>query len=148
MSILPSIYVTVDSVAKEAYKEVMAGKDFGDVAAKYTMRPGYKEKKGVWGLTATSLNEFSRYAAILAVDSIAPPFSHPTGWSIIKTLGKDSSRVKTFDEAMPELMSSYQEYASKVREQEWIAGLKERYPVVLRKELLPEAFKGNPVAKQ
>ena len=142
------IYVTIDSVAKEAHKEVMAGKDFGDVAAKYTMRPGYKEKKGVWGLTATSLNEFSRFAAKLAVDSIAPPFSHPTGWSIIKTLGKDSSRVKTFDEAMPELMSSYQEYASKVREQEWIAGLKERYPVVLRKELLPEAFKRNPVAKQ
>jgi parvulin-like peptidyl-prolyl isomerase len=142
------IYVTNDSLAKEAYKEIKAGKDFGEVAAKYTMRPGYKEKKGVWGLTPDSLNEFSRYAAILPVDSISPPFDHPNGWSIIKVIAKDSAHVKTFEEAMPEVMSAYQEYAAKLRQEEWIADLKSRYPVVLNKPLLLEAFKRKPVATQ
>lgn len=134
------IYVTTDSLAKAAYKQIQAGKDFGEVAETHTMRQGYKEKKGVWGLQPDSLNYLSRYAATLPVDSIAPPFQHPTGWSIIKVLGKDSSRVKTFEEAKSELISAYQEDASKAYEQEWVSMLRTKYPVVLNKELLPAAF--------
>ncbi|HCA79493.1 MAG TPA: hypothetical protein DEP53_07125 [Bacteroidetes bacterium] len=142
------IFLTTDSLAKAAYKEIKAGKDFGDVAEKYTMRSGYKEKKGVWGWTPNSANEFSRYAAVLPVDSIPPPFEHPTGWSVIQVLGKDSAHAKTFEEAKPELMSSYQEYASKLRQEEWVAELKQRYPVVINREMLTEAFKRKPVATQ
>jgi parvulin-like peptidyl-prolyl isomerase len=142
------IFLTTDSVAKVAYKEVKAGKEFGDVAEKYTMRSGYKEKKGVWGWTPNTANEFSRYAAILPVDSIPPPFEHPNGWSVIKALGKDSAHAKTFEEARPELMSAYQEYASKLRQEEWVAELKQRYPVVINREMLMEAFKRKPVATQ
>ena len=135
------IFLTSDSLAKAAYKEIQAAKDFGDVAEQRTMRQGYKEKRGVWGFQPNPLNELSRYAAILPVDSIPPPFEHPSGWSIIKVLGKDSSRVKTFEEAKPELISAYQEHASKIREQEWVTTLKTKYPVTLNKELLPTAFK-------
>lgn len=142
------IFVTSDSVAKLAYKEIKMGKDFGDVAEKYTMRPGYKEKKGVWGMTPDSLNIFSKYAAILPVDSIPPPFDHPDGWSIIKVIGKDSARVKTFEEATPEIMGAYQDYASKARLDQWVNELKSRYSVVLNKPLLLEAFKRKPVATQ
>ena len=140
------IFTTTDSLAKAAYQELKDGKDFGEVAEKYTMRAGYKEKKGVWGFTPDSLNTFSRYAAILPVDSTTSPFEHPDGWSIIKVIAKDSSHVKTFEEAMPELMSSYQEYAAKRRLDEWIADLKSRYPVVLKEELLSRAFTGKPFA--
>jgi peptidyl-prolyl cis-trans isomerase SurA len=142
------ILVTSDSLAQVAYKEIQKGKEFGEVAEKYTMRQGYKEKKGSWGLTPNSLNELSRYAAVLAIDSISPPFAHPNGWSIINVLEKDSSRAKSFDEAMPELLSAYQEHAAKMREQEWLTDLKARHPVLLRKEVLSEAFKRKPVAKQ
>ena len=140
------IYVTTDSLAQLAYKEIRGGEDFGEVAAQYTMRPGYKEKKGVWGLQPDSLNIWSRYAASLPVDSIPPPFEHPTGWSIIKVLAKDSARVKTFDEAKPELASAYQEYAYKVRERQWLSALEAKYPVVLNKELLMNAFVRKRVA--
>jgi peptidyl-prolyl cis-trans isomerase SurA len=142
------IFATSDSLIQVAYKEIKKGRDFGEVAEQFTMRGGYKEKKGVWGLTPDSVNEFSRYAAIVAVDSIPPPFAHPNGWSIIKCLAKEPSRLKTFEEAMPELMSAYQEYASKVRQEEWVADLKQRHPVVLNKELLMEAFKRKPVATE
>jgi len=134
------IYVTSDSLAQLAYKEIKAGKDFGDVAAEYTIRPGYKEKKGVWGFQPDTLNAWSRRAASLPVDSISAPFKHTTGWSIVKVLAKDSARVKTFDEAKPELASAYQEYAYKVREQQWLSSLEKKYPVVLNRELLKNAF--------
>jgi peptidyl-prolyl cis-trans isomerase SurA len=142
------ILLTSDSLAQVAYKQILKGKEFTDVAEQFTMRQGYKEKKGVWGLTPYSLNEFSRYAAVLPVDSIPPPFAHPNGWSIIKVLEKDSSHVKSFEESTPELLSAYQEHAAKVREQEWYSELTARYPVVLRKDVLSEAFKRKPVAKQ
>ncbi len=140
------IFVTSDSLAKIAYNEIRAGKDFEAIADKYTMRSGYKEKKGVWGWTPTVANDLSRRAAIMRVDSISQPFEHSEGWSVIKVLGKDSARTKTFEEAKPELMSTYQEYASKLRQEEWITGLKQRYPVVLNREMLLEAFKRKPVA--
>jgi len=142
------VYATSDSVVNLAYKEIMAGKNFNDVAERYTMRPGYKEKKGAWELTPVGTNEVTGRAFSMRVDSITPPFKHVTGWSIVKTIAKDSAHAKTFEEATPELLSSYQEHASKVREQEWLAELRNRYPVVLRKETLSEAFKRKPVARQ
>ena len=66
----------------------------------------------------------------------------------VKAISKDSAHAKTFEEATPELLSAYQEHASKVREQNWLTELRNHYPVVLRKELLSEAFKRKPVAKQ
>ncbi|MBM4161232.1 MAG: hypothetical protein FJ217_09060 [Ignavibacteria bacterium] len=134
------IYSPTDSIVKVAHDELQAGKDFGEVAEQYTMRQGYKEKKGEWGFQANSLNELSRYAAILTVDSVTSPFEHPSGWSIIKVLAKDSSRVKSFEEAKPELISAFQEYASKIREQEWVSVLRTKFPVVTNKELLSRAF--------
>lgn len=142
------IFATTDSIATIAYKEVKAGKDFGDVAERYTMRSGYKEKKGAWGWMPTVENELSRRASMLHVDSVSTPFEHSDGWSVVKSLGKDSARTKTFDEAKPELMSAYQEHASKLRQETWISELRQRYPVVLNKELLKKAFKRNPVATQ
>ena len=53
---------------------------------------------------------------------------------------KDSARIKTFEEALPELTGGYQEQASKQRETEWVESLKTKYGVVLRKEILREAF--------
>jgi peptidyl-prolyl cis-trans isomerase SurA len=134
------VFVPNDSLAKAAYTEIEKGVDFRKVAEKYTTRPGYKERQGIWDLTPAEANYIARYAAILPVDSIPPPFEHPDGWSIIHVLAKDSARVKTFEEALPELTSSYQEYASKEREREWVESLRQKYPVVIRKEVLQQAF--------
>lgn len=134
------IYSPRDSIVKAAYGELQAGGDFGEVAERYTMRQGYKEKKGEWGFQPNSLNVLSRYAAILPVDSVTAPFDHPDGWSIIKVLAKDSSRVKSFEEAKPELISAYQEYASKIRERDWVSTLRTKFPVVTNRELLSTAF--------
>ena len=139
------IYVLSDSVAKAAYWQLQYGEDFMDVAQECTNRPGYREKKGEWGFQPFNVNELSRRASKMAVDSISAPFAYQSGWSIIKMLGLDSPRVKTFAEATPEVAGVYQEAASKKREQEWIESLKKKYTVVKNTEPLKEAFKNKRV---
>ena len=142
------IYTIKDSIAKVAYKKIIKGKDFLDVAQEYTNRSGYQEKKGVWGFQPFTFNELSLKASTMAIDSITSPFKFQTGWSIIKVLGRDSAHVKTFEEAMPEVTSEYQEVASKQREQEWIEVLKKKYPVTINNEALMETFKRKRVESQ
>jgi len=134
------IFTESDSLIKTAYKELQQGKDFREVAERYTTRSGFKEKQGLWDFVPYDANLVARYAAILPPDSIPPPFDHPDGWSIIQVIAKDSARTKTFEEALPELTGGYQEQASKQRETEWVESLKTKYGVVLRKEILREAF--------
>jgi Parvulin-like peptidyl-prolyl isomerase len=142
------IYTVKDSIAKAVYKKIKKGRNFLDVAQEYTNRSGYQEKKGVWGFQPFTFNDLSLKASTMAIDSITAPFKFETGWSIIKALGRDSAHVKTFEEAMPEITSGYQEVASKQREQEWIEALKKKYPVTINKEALTEAFKRKRVESQ
>jgi len=135
------IFVTSDSLARRAYWKLRFGEDFLSVAEEYTMRSGYREKLGVWGFQPLTLNDLSQRASQMAADSVSAPIKYQNGWSIIKALGRDSARVKTFEEAGPELVSAFQEQAAKAREQDWVDSLRKKYGVVLHKEALAEAFK-------
>jgi peptidyl-prolyl cis-trans isomerase SurA len=144
------IFTTTDSMAKAAYRKVRHGEDFLHVAQEYTNRSGYREKKGVWGFQPFALNDLSRKASTMAVDSVSEPHRYlgETGWSIIKTLAKDSVHVKSFEDATPEVAGGYQEAASKQREQDWIEALKRKYTVTINKDALTEAFKRKRVESQ
>lgn len=134
------IYITTDSLAQAAVKRLKAGDDFVDVAEAMTMRAGYRERRGIWGFQAAGFNNLSAQAMQMAVDSVTAPFRNGAGYSILKVLGKEGPRTKTFEEAGPELVSAYQEQASKQREQEWIASLRNRYGVTTDVEALKTAF--------
>ena len=142
------IFTVADSIAKAAYWKIQYGENFLDVAQEYTNRSGYQEKKGVWGFQPFVSNDLSRKASTMAVDSVSEPFQYESGWSIIKTLAKDSAHVKSFEDATPEVASGYQEAASKQREQDWVEALKKKYPVTINKEALAEAFKRKWVESQ
>ena len=137
------IAVRSDSLANALYERARAGEDFGELAKHYTERAQYRETFGEWPLQAISANELASRAANMAHDSIAPPVLYQGKWSVLKALGQDSTRAKSFEEALPEVRSAYQEYASKKREQEWIDELKARYHVVIKRENLEEAFKNK-----
>ena len=142
------IYTITDSMAKAAYWKIRYGENFLDVAQEYTNRSGYQEKKGVWGFQPFAANDLSFKASTMALDSVSEPFQYQSGWSIIKTLAKDSAHVKSFEDAIPEVASGYQEMASKKREQDWVETLKEKYPVTINKEALTAAFKRKRVESQ
>lgn len=144
---ISEIFVYSDSIAQALYKKIKKGEDFKKLADEFTQRPAMKEKHGEWGMLPVSHNEVTQKTSTMAVDSVSEPFQYEGGWSIIKIVAKDSARVKTFEETNGELTSVYQEQASKAREKEWIDALKQKYPVVLHRELLTEAFKGKSVDK-
>ncbi len=138
---LQEILLADSSSVVSAYRKVRNGVDFGNVAAEFTFRPSMKEKRGVWGLLPVESNELLRTAWGMRIDSVYAPFRANEGWEIFKVLQKDSARVKTYEEALPELTSSYREYASRVREKAWVDELKGKFGVTIRKELLGETFK-------
>jgi len=102
----------------------------------------------VWGFQPFTLNDLSRKASTMAVDSVSEPFKYLSGWSIVKTLAKDSAHVKSFEDATPEVAIGFQEAATKQREQNWVDALKKKYPVTIHKEALTETFKRKRVESQ
>ena len=137
------IFLKSDSMATAVYQMLLKGADFGETAAKYTTRSDYKAKKGEWGLRPDSLNELTKAASAMAIDSIAPPIQFLGGWSVIKVLGKDKARAKTFDEMRAELTTKIQNEQGKRLEEEWIDSLKRKYPVDIDEGVLKNAFQGK-----
>ncbi len=119
----------------------MAGENFDTLAARYTERPGFKEKHGRWGLIPIRTNELTEIAVSMRTDSVSLPLHFESGWSIIKKLDRRLVEEKTFEEALPEVTSQYREYAAKRREEEWIDALRTKYALQVNEDLLQEAFK-------
>lgn len=126
------------------YKMLKNGEDFGVLAVKYTKRPGMKEKAGDHGLKNVDDSELSRKADSLSnVGDFSKPFKVMKGWSIVKLNKKLPVRIKTYEEALPELSSTYQEMESKRLEEEYNNKLKEFYKPQYFYEELTNAFKSE-----
>jgi peptidyl-prolyl cis-trans isomerase SurA len=138
------IYLPNDSLARMCAKELRSGKEFGAVVVAHSIRQQYVEKKGEWGLQPVAMNELTQRAALMRVDSVSEPFRFQNGWSIIKTIAKEESRLKTFEEARPEVTTTYQDIAAKQREQQWLEELRAKHPIAIKGDVLREAFKRTP----
>lgn len=135
------IFVRSEALAESLYARARSGEDFGELAAKYTERPGFKEKRGEWGFQPYTLNDMTVMLVVLPNDSVSPPIAFENGWSVVKVLAKERSRPKTYEEAAAEVAASYQDYAAKKREEEWVAELRRKYNVSIQNEVLKDAFK-------
>ena len=85
-------------------------------------------------------DERTAKADSLQAGQISLPFRSKYGLSIVRLNRRDPTRQKTFEEAGTEVSSSFQEYESKRLENEWLDGLRKRYPLVEHKEVLKTAF--------
>ena len=82
----------------------------------------------------------SKAADTLSPGGYSSPFPLQGSWVIVRLNGREPARLKTYDEAGPEVASAFQESESHRVEGEWLDRLKKEYPVVEHKELLKEAF--------
>jgi peptidyl-prolyl cis-trans isomerase SurA len=137
------IYSKKDSVIKSYYSLLKSGENF-DVLAANTERSQVKDKAGKYDLQAVGSTEFSKIVNNLSnIGDYTEPVPNPGGFSILRLDLKDPARLKTFEEAKPEVSGAYQEYESKRLETEYIDSLKKMYSPVIYYDELRNAFKQN-----
>jgi peptidyl-prolyl cis-trans isomerase SurA len=142
------IYVSKDSSkALQLVDSLKAGVDFGDLAFRHTERADYRKEKGEWGFHAAGENDITQKAWTMEVGEVSAVIPFQAGYSIIKVMGKEKSRFKTFEEALPELSGRYHDEAANRLEDEWIDTLRKEYKVSVWKEKLGDAFAGHPQEK-
>ena len=138
------IHTISDSAIKFYYSLLQKGKNFDSVAAKYTERPGFKEKAGVWGLRDVSSSPLAIKAYKLKESGdYSKPFPYQDGYSIVMLIAKDPSHIKTFEEAKAEVSGAYQEIDSKKLEKDYINSLDKLYKPKIFYNELDKAFKTN-----
>ena len=136
------IYSRKKENIEKYYQMLKDGVDFDSIAFKYTERPGFKTKYGRHGFLNISKNKLSEKANTLEKASdYSEIFPVDGGWSIVILRKKVAPRTKTFEEALPELSSKFQETESKRLENAYIDGLKKLYNPRYYYDELENAFK-------
>ncbi len=123
------------------YQMLKDGVDFDSVAFKYTERPGFKAKYGRHGFKDVSDSELSKQAYTLTENDYSDIFAADGGWAIVILRKKNSERVKTYEEALPQLSSAFQESESKRLEKDYINSLKDLYQPEYFYDELDNAYK-------
>lgn len=134
------IFVKSDSLAQEIYKMLKAGEEFDSLAAKFTERPGFKEKNGYHGIKPVLDNALSQKANLLKEGEFSEPFKNTNGYSIVKLIKKHPAGLKTFEEALPEVSGAVQEIESKRLENDYLEFLKSNYKPRIYYDKLSKAF--------
>jgi len=135
------IFTRKDSLANHYYSLLKNGEDFDKLAEQYTERPGYKEKAGNYGLTDPKNNKLAESADKLNPGEYSSPVNQGGGYSIVKLISREPSRLKTFEEAKAEVSGAFQEAESKRIEQEYLDNLNSRYKPEKYYDKLEQAFK-------
>ncbi len=132
------IYVLTDSMANAIYDRAMKGEEFSKLAAESTMRDGYREKQGNWGIVHAGNNALAQNAkaADATAGAILKPFKNGKGWSIIKVVSKEPNIVKTFEQAIPDFAAEFQDMMQKKLTKQWLDRVKNDFPVEIYKEKL------------
>jgi peptidyl-prolyl cis-trans isomerase SurA len=136
------LWTLSDSLANLYLNQLKNGEVSFDSLAKKTEKATMILKEGKYDKTATSNSELAKIAFDLEKEGdISEIFPNSSGYSIIRLDQKDPARIKTFDEAKPEVTGSFQELESKRLENNYIELLKKKYKPVIYYDNVKKAFK-------
>ncbi len=135
------LFTKSDSLAKVYHSMLKAGTDFDSLVIKYNEQPKSKSI-GKNDLIDVKTNYLSETAYKLANENdISEVIKYNNGWSIVKLIKKEPSRIKNFDEARAEVTSAYQDIESAQLEKSYVNTLKNIYKPKLFYEELQNAYK-------
>jgi peptidyl-prolyl cis-trans isomerase SurA len=117
------IYLTTERMRDSVYTALKGGAGF-DLMLKKSDRPNSETPK----YQGPEEDELAQKAYDLKnTGDITAPFSYNGGWSIVRLDKKEEKRVKTFEEAKPEVVSALQEKEVKRLEEAYVAKLKDMF---------------------
>jgi peptidyl-prolyl cis-trans isomerase SurA len=124
------------------YQMLNDGVDFDSVAHQYTERPGFKAKYGRHGFKSIDDSELSKQAnGLVDAGNFSKVFATDGGWAIVILRKKVEPSIKTFEQALPELSSAFQESESKRLEKEYVDKLHKLYQPEYFHNELENAYK-------
>lgn len=90
-------------------KQLKAGANFGELAKKYSEDPGSKDKggEGDWIQRGQTVKEFEAAAFSLPLHQLSAPIKTMFGYHLLEVTDKEPARLRTFEEAKPELLAQY-----------------------------------------
>jgi peptidyl-prolyl cis-trans isomerase SurA len=136
------IWVMRDSVAQLYLSQIKNNEVEFDSLAKKTERAAMIAKEGKYDLTPTANSDLALRAFELEKEGdISEIYPNSGGFSILRLDKKDPARIKTFEEARPEVTGAFQELESKRLENQYIESLKKKYKPVIYYDKLKKAFK-------
>ena len=131
-----------DSLLEVCRKEVLSGKSFDEVLVAHKLKVRPENALYANELKEVGNNKFAKAAFELKkIGDISEIVSDEKGKSILKLVNKETSRLKSFDEAKPEVTSTYQDIESAQLENEYITRLKNTYKPKIFYDELSKAFK-------
>jgi peptidyl-prolyl cis-trans isomerase SurA len=137
-----------DTLAYFVYDSLKKGSDFSELYKRYHENPAPRNPDGSRGLQSVETDEITKHAQSIPIGELSEPFALEDGsYAIVKIIGKDASRPKTYEEAGAEVSNAYQEFLSKQLEKQWLDSVKIHYPVKQYKETLTKAFTMPPKEK-
>ena len=138
------IFSKSDSLITHYYNLLNSGTDFDSLATKYTERPQFREKHGLWQDVDTSSSIMARVACGLKnPGEFSKPFKVANGFSIVQLVKKFPVRQETFEEAKTEVAGAYQDFKIKELEKDYLDRLNKIYKPKLYYDKLEEAYKEN-----
>ncbi|MBL7999414.1 MAG: peptidylprolyl isomerase [Candidatus Kapabacteria bacterium] len=140
------IHVSSDSLARSLYDQVMANntkENFEKLAELNTQRNGYREKKGSWGVISVKNNKLAQQVDQMKPRSgdVIAAFPFEKGFSVVRVNETQPPRTKTFEEAIPDFAPAYQDLMQKRLSEQWIARLREKFPVQIQFDTVNSIFK-------
>jgi len=130
---LSEIFVLNDSAAQDIKMRLDKGGNFAELAAEHTQREGGREKRGSLGVVTAKTNTAARKVVEAGTKQgqVLGPIRDGRGFVLIRVDEILPPRQKSFDEALPELATAYQDALQQKLTTAWLNGVRKDHPVTL-----------------
>ena len=126
--------------ALEIKKEAESGKDFGELAKKYSDDPGTKDRGGELGYFGKGrmVPEFEKAAFSLKPGEISDPVKTIFGWHLIQVEDKKAAQARPLDEVESFVRQRALQEKKQQALEKLLADVRKKYEVKINKEALDE----------
>jgi parvulin-like peptidyl-prolyl isomerase len=147
---IQEVLVKDKNLADQIYSWAKSGRNFTQLARKYTERVGYQKKDGILDyFTKGRWGNLGEKAFELRVGQIAGPvpLANNQGYSVIKMLDRKPMKLKPFDEIKERVKRDLTIELRRNKEAEWVAAKRSEIGVVIDEKVLEGAFKEKAAPK-